>query len=82
VIYPVVLVTDALCYSATGYFAVGFQDPQIGKICGVNANTGARAINFNFCRKYLIGKESDEDLGYDEDEIGRFDVGWWRESLQ
>lgn len=38
---PVVLITDALCYSTTDIFAAGFQDHQIGKILGVNQNTGA-----------------------------------------
>jgi C-terminal processing protease CtpA/Prc len=38
---PVVLVTDALCYSATDIFAAGFQDNEIGPVLGVEGNTGA-----------------------------------------
>jgi hypothetical protein len=42
---PVVLITDALCYSTTDIFAAGFQDHQIGRILGVDANTGAGGAN-------------------------------------
>ncbi len=42
---PVVLITDALCYSATDMFAAGFQDHHIGKILGVTTNTGAGGAN-------------------------------------
>ncbi|MGI8875628.1 MAG: S41 family peptidase [Egibacteraceae bacterium] len=42
---PVVLVTDALCYSATDIFAAGFQDHGIGPVVGVDANTGAGGAN-------------------------------------
>jgi C-terminal processing protease CtpA/Prc len=42
---PVVLVTDALCYSATDFFAAGFQDHEIGKVLGVDDNTGAGGAN-------------------------------------
>jgi hypothetical protein len=42
---PVVLVTDALCYSATDIFAAGFQDHEIGKVLGVDDNTGAGGAN-------------------------------------
>jgi hypothetical protein len=42
---PVVLVTDALCYSTTDIFAAGFQDHRIGVILGVDANTGAGGAN-------------------------------------
>lgn len=38
---PVVLITDALCYSATDTFAAGFQDHHIGSILGVDGSTGA-----------------------------------------
>ena len=38
---PVVLITDALCYSATDTFAAGFQDNGVGKILGVHGTTGA-----------------------------------------
>jgi Peptidase family S41 len=42
---PVVLVTDAQCYSATDIFAAGFQDHGIGPVLGVDANTGAGGAN-------------------------------------
>ncbi len=45
--YPgaVVLITDARCYSTTDMFAAGFQDHGIGKILGVDDNTGAGGAN-------------------------------------
>jgi C-terminal processing protease CtpA/Prc len=42
---PVVLVTDALCYSATDIFAAGFQDHAVGPVLGVDGNTGAGGAN-------------------------------------
>jgi hypothetical protein len=42
---PVVLITDALCYSTTDIFAAGFQDHKIGPVIGVGANTGAGGAN-------------------------------------
>jgi hypothetical protein len=42
---PVVLVTDALCYSTTDIFAAGFQDNRIGKVLGVDESTGAGGAN-------------------------------------
>ena len=42
---PVVLVTDALCYSTTDIFSAGFQDHGIGPILGTNGNTGAGGAN-------------------------------------
>jgi len=42
---PVVLITDALCYSATDIFAAGFQDHGIGPILGCSDNTGAGGAN-------------------------------------
>jgi hypothetical protein len=42
---PVVLITDARCYSATDMFAAGFQDHEIGHILGVDDNTGAGGAN-------------------------------------
>jgi len=38
---PIVLITDARCYSAADIFAAGFQDNGIGTILGVDGNTGA-----------------------------------------
>jgi len=43
--YKVVLITDALCYSASDIFAAGFRDENIGKIIGVHKNTGAGGAN-------------------------------------
>ncbi|GAB5463065.1 MAG: hypothetical protein HoeaKO_31560 [Hoeflea alexandrii] len=42
---PVVLITDAKCYSTTDIFAAGFQDHEIGPIIGVDGNTGAGGAN-------------------------------------
>ena len=42
---PVVLITDALCYSATDIFSAGFQDHGIGPVLGVDGNTGAGGAN-------------------------------------
>ena len=42
---PIVLITDALCYSATDMFIAGFQDHQIGQVVGVHDNTGAGGAN-------------------------------------
>ena len=42
---PVVLVTDALCYSTTDMFAAGFKDHDIGVVMGVSGNTGAGGAN-------------------------------------
>ncbi len=42
---PVVLITDAKCYSATDIFAAGFQDHKIGPVLGTDNNTGAGGAN-------------------------------------
>lgn len=42
---PVVLVTDAYCYSACDMFAAGFQDHNIGPVLGVDEATGAGGAN-------------------------------------
>lgn len=42
---PVVLITDALCYSTTDIFAAGFQDHEIGTIIGSDNATGAGGAN-------------------------------------
>jgi hypothetical protein len=42
---PVVLITDALSYSATDVFAAGFFDNKIGVVLGVDAYTGAGGAN-------------------------------------
>jgi hypothetical protein len=43
---PVVLITDALSYSATDIFAAGFQDNEVGLVLGTGGNTGAGGANF------------------------------------
>jgi hypothetical protein len=43
---PVVLITDALSYSATDIFAAGFQDNDVGAVLGTSGNTGAGGANF------------------------------------
>ena len=42
---PVVLITDARCYSTTDIFAAGFQDHELGPVLGVDGNTGAGGAN-------------------------------------
>ncbi len=42
---PVVLITDARCYSATDIFSAGFQDHGIGRVVGVANRTGAGGAN-------------------------------------
>ncbi len=42
---PIVLITDARCYSTTDIFGAGFQDHDIGPIIGVDGNTGAGGAN-------------------------------------
>ncbi|MBU5351955.1 hypothetical protein KQI74_06675 [Paenibacillus barcinonensis] len=56
-----VLVTDARCYSTTDIFAAGFQDNKIGKILGVDDNTGAGGANVfthDLLRVILPGPDS------------------------
>ncbi|RPI82812.1 MAG: peptidase S41, partial [Planctomycetaceae bacterium] len=58
---PVVLLTDARCYSTTDIFSAGFQDHQIGKILGTSARTGAGGANVwthEFLRTVLSGADS------------------------
>ncbi|GAB1823425.1 S41 family peptidase [Herbidospora sp. RD11066] len=42
---PVVLITDARCYSTSDIFAAGFADHGIGTIIGTDGNTGAGGAN-------------------------------------
>jgi C-terminal processing protease CtpA/Prc len=42
---PVVLLTDAACYSTTDFFCAGFQDHQIGIVIGCDGTTGAGGAN-------------------------------------
>ena len=53
---PVVLITDARCYSTTDIFAAGFQDHKIGTILGTDNNTGAGGANvwtLNLIRQFF-----------------------------
>jgi C-terminal processing protease CtpA/Prc len=40
-----VLIVDALCYSATDIFTAGFKDHRLGKVLGLHDNTGAGGAN-------------------------------------
>jgi hypothetical protein len=42
---PVVLIADAIAYSATDFFAAGWQDNGIGPIIGIDPVTGAGGAN-------------------------------------
>ena len=42
---PVLLITDARCYSTTDIFIAGFRDHKIGPILGTDNNTGAGGAN-------------------------------------
>lgn len=55
---PMVLITDALCYSASDMFAAGFQDHKLGMVIGTHTNTGAGGANVwthETLRKLIIG---------------------------
>ncbi|MFF3448617.1 S41 family peptidase [Streptomyces sp. NPDC002667] len=58
---PVVLVTNARCFSATDIFAAGFQDHEIGPVLGVDQNTGAGGANVwtHAVLRELMAKEPD-----------------------
>jgi len=58
---PVVLITDALCYSTADIFTAGFQDHGIGPILGTSGNTGAGGANVwthELLRQVLLGPTS------------------------
>jgi hypothetical protein len=58
---PVVLITDALCYSTTDIFAAGFRDHGIGPILGVDGNMGAGGANVwghDLLQRLLPGADS------------------------
>ena len=56
---PVVLITDALSYSATDIFAAGFQDNDVGVVLGTGGNTGAGGANFWSLDDLLRAQKSD-----------------------
>lgn len=60
---PVVLITDAYCYSAADMFAAGFRDHTIGPILGASDNTGAGGANV---WRHLLLKILSEVPGSDE----------------
>jgi C-terminal processing protease CtpA/Prc len=43
--FKTVVITDALCYSASDIFVSGFQDHELGSVLGVHKNTGAGGAN-------------------------------------
>ncbi|MBL1085225.1 peptidase S41 [Streptomyces actinomycinicus] len=51
---PVVLITNARCYSATDIFAAGFQDHGIGPVLGTDQTTGAGGANV-WTQDFLAG---------------------------
>jgi hypothetical protein len=61
---PVVLITDALCYSTTDIFAAGFQDHGIGTVLGTDGNTGAGGANV-WEHRYFVS-DILPDSGYEE----------------
>ena len=56
---PVVLITDALSYSATDIFAAGFQDNEVGPVLGTGGNTGAGGANFWTLDDLMRAQEKD-----------------------
>jgi hypothetical protein len=60
---PVVLVTDARCYSTTDIFSAGFQDHGIGKILGTSGKTGAGGANV-WDHGLLLTMLSDEETPF------------------
>ena len=56
---PVVLITDALSYSATDIFAAGFQDNEVGTVLSTGGNTGAGGANFWSLDDLLAAQKKD-----------------------
>jgi C-terminal processing protease CtpA/Prc len=56
---PVVLITDARCYSTTDIFAAGFEDNEVGAILGTSGNTGAGGANVWDYRKDIASNLPD-----------------------
>jgi hypothetical protein len=63
---PVVLIVDALCYSATDIFAAGFQDHEIGPVLGTSDSTGAGGANVwpHVLLQRLLADGGDEIVPY------------------
>jgi len=58
---PVVLITDALSYSATDIFAAGFPDNKVGVVLGTGGNTGAGGANFWSLDDLLRAQKNDPE---------------------
>jgi hypothetical protein len=58
---PIILVTDARCYSAADIFAAGFQDNRIGLVLGVDGTTGAGGGNVWKMANLLGSLPTEED---------------------
>jgi len=58
---PIILVTDARCYSAADIFAAGFQDNRIGLVLGVDGTTGAGGGNVWKTANLLGSLPTEED---------------------
>jgi C-terminal processing protease CtpA/Prc len=57
---PVVLITNALCYSTSDIFAAGFQDHEIGTVLGTGGSTGAgggNVVTHSWLRTSIIEKQ-------------------------
>ncbi len=61
---PVVLITNARCYSATDIFAAGFQDHRIGPVLGTDENTGAGGANVWIHKDLVELLEDEPDTPY------------------
>jgi hypothetical protein len=61
---PIVLVTDARCYSAADIFAAGFQDNRIGLVLGVDGTTGAGGGNVWKMADLLGSLPAEEDFPF------------------
>ncbi|MEU5049209.1 S41 family peptidase [Streptomyces sp. NPDC021096] len=62
---PVVLITNARCYSATDIFAAGFQDHRIGPVLGTDDATGAGGANVWTHQLLTALLEGEENVPYE-----------------
>jgi hypothetical protein len=63
---PVVLITDALSYSAADIFAAGFQDNEVGLVLGTSGNTGAGGANYWSLDDLLRAQKGDPQSPFKE----------------
>jgi C-terminal processing protease CtpA/Prc len=56
---PVVVVTNARSYSATEFFAAGFQDHGIGRILGIADSTGGGGANVRMHEELMVSFAKD-----------------------